>query len=343
MKTTDLLKFFIDPKFILWYSLAALYLPLLNLVDGPGPFVVALFGNWLIVGTARVDPGRARLYGITRARTKRYRFGLAVGLGLYIIVFTLPHVQGGPNIDVYGAIIGFVAGLVTQTLRHPEDSFEATILWSWSDSAARSVRHDVLFKPLAGWYLMPVIVLAINFCFARSHVDSVADAFPNIAGYSGAMFAGMVVLMKNQLRVAKVFGTAPTTVFKQLSRYCGLLVVMLWIANVLLVFIRVESFHWWELSGITAAMVYLHIAMLIGAFRKWGITTPMLLFAGIIIYSIVPGISGWSDAALMGVFAATVAFWIIMRFGYLPRRVRSGYFGSTGYREMMGVSDKISL
>lgn len=343
MKWTSIVQLYIDPKVLLWYLFFICYLPLLNIVNGAFIEVAVFLGSALIVGFISVDPGRARLYGLSQTRIRRNRLTHAGVVALIITLGLLPGWLISGNNSFWGAVAGSVVGIGVQLRRAPEKSFEARQPWTFYTDTVRGARYDITYRPIIFWLIIPAAIIAMYLITGIGKVDAVSEIIPTSMGYGAAVITGCAVMLKNQTAVSKLYGRAATNIYRDVAISTGGLVTAMFLANLVVGLLRSASYEWWHFLPLFALSLYLHMAILLAAYRKFGVATPLLLFIALFGLSIVFGLYGEEQRPTIAVTLVVALAWLIALVGYLPKRARSGYFGSSGLREMMGQGQKIHL
>ncbi|MFV8381934.1 hypothetical protein [Corynebacterium hindlerae] len=343
MKLTSIVQLYIDPKVVLWYVFFICYLPLLNIVNGASVEVVVFLGSALIVGLIGVDPGRARLYGLSQPRIRRNRLTHAGIVALIITLGLLPGWLISGNINFWGAVAGSVVGIGVQLRRAPEKSFEARQPWTFYTDTVRGTRYDIIFRPMIFWIIVPATIIAMYLITGIGKVDAVSEIIPTSMGYGAAIITGCAVLLKNQTAVSKLYGRAPTNIYRDIAISTGGLVTAIFLAYLVVGLLRGATYEWWHFLPLFAVSLYLHMAILLAAYRKSGIATPLLLFMALFGLPIVFGFYEDEQLPTMVVTLVVALAWLIALVGYLPKRARSGYVGSSGLREVMGQGQKVNI
>lgn len=342
MTPLNITKLLIDWRRLWLLGALALYLPLLNLELGLPIAFAGLCGTAVIVGAYTADPNRFRLYGLSRATTIRTRIFMAALLGAFIVLSLLPGALSNGSRNALFCAVGAVIGLSVQALRRPEDNFGARQFF-FAAETARGVRFDIIVRPQLMWYaIIPFMVVIYPLIIGRGkgEIDSL---LPAMMGFYGPMLGGHVVLVKNQLLVSRIFGRAATCVVRDLRRSSSLVVFPLILSTIVTVLWTAGQVTWYQLLPLISIGLAMHAALFIGAFRRLGTITPILVFVGIVATMILASMATASAALCAWHLAVVFPIWLFALFLYAPRRARTGVFGSSGLRETFGTANKVAL
>lgn len=343
MTARNIAALILDWRRLLWVALMALYLPFLNLELGLPIAFAGLVGTAVIVGLYTADPNRFRLYGLSRRTTRQIRFVVAALIGAIITLSLVPGVLINGSRNAMFCAVGTVIGLSVQAFRRPEESFGAKQPFIFATDAVRGIRFDILIRPLMMWIAVIVGMLLIYPMIIRRGHGDVESIMPAMMGAYWPMLAGMVVLVKNQLSVSRIYGRSATCVVRDL-RWVTLSIVALYaLGTMAMANWAVERLEWHQLLPLLTMSLTMQVALFIGAFRKLGIATPVIVFVGVIAVMISSSVIMDSPAFCIAQLSVMLTIWLFVLFFYAPRRARTGVFGSSGLRESFGSATNVTL
>lgn len=344
MKTRDVLRLSFEIKyayFFLWF------MPFSGLAAfGTDAYakVMHMLGVMGMVSAYAIDMNRARLYGLSRRRIRSLRLLIALFIAIMLVGVTVPGFSIVGSSTLYFALAGAVFGMAIQLSRRPEESFDPLYSLTKTGTKARGLAWDIVWKSALIWLALPPFFLAI-YLLLNGRTDGDFNVFSTLSGGMGAMFAGASVALKGQLKTWCIFGGSAKTFYKHA-----------WLANGLLglgfavSIIAIDTLVAGHLNYVTAVLALLlamamQVAILGTAFRRTNWFGPLLAFAAIIGFPIFAETVRTSDSwQLLGISVVVISvIWALMSDWYIPRRLATRRFGSTGLRQMLGHDDKISL
>lgn len=345
MTTRDVLRLSIEFRYAYF---ALIFLPFFTLAAfGAGLFenVMIMFGVFGMVGSYAIDMNRARLFGLSRARIRKLRIAVAMVIAVVFVAINVPGYLVIGSHSLFFAMGGALCGLVLQLSRNPEENFSHGDVWYRSSKKVRGPAWDIVWKANLLWMILPPIFLAMFYFLNRGEDGNSAGIFGGLAGGLGAMVGGATVQLKNQFQVWSTFGRSSRSFYRNawlslgvtgLSFTVGVLAVQ-WIMGNPLGIADVA------LAVMIAPMI--QVAILGGAFRKTKWLGVILAFIAMEGY-LITGEILLEDAKANNIAALvvlTMVLWLVLSAWYIPHRLATRSFGSTGLRQMLGTDGKIRL
>lgn len=344
MKTREILRLSFEVKyayFVLWFLL------LLGLTAfGTDIYleVISMLGVMGMVSAYAIDMNRARLYGLSRKRIRSLRLLIALFIAIMLVGVTVPGFMIVGSSTLYFALAGAVIGMMIQLGRHPEESFDPLFSLTKTGTKARSLAWDIVWKHALIWLALPPFFLAL-YLFLYRQAEGDFNAFSTLDGGMGGMFAVASMALKGQLKTWTIFGGSGKTFYRHSWLAYGLIGLSFGVHVVIIDVLANGRINYIIVVLAILQGMVLQVAIVGTAFRRTNRFGPVLAFAVVIGYLIfAEGVRSANSNQLLAISTAVIsAIWLFLSTWYIPRRLATRRFGSTGIRQMLGADDKISL
>lgn len=308
-------------------------------VDHPALMFFLCLAVTMMVGLYTADTARFRAYSLSRRRARRLRLGVAVSLATalcvaYLIPFLLYQTK-----SFYFVLGSTLVGLAIQLKRRPEERWEPFQV-DFVSHQAKGMSTDIVVRPLLPWVLVfpGLIILLGIFQFDGT-------AYSGIGGGLGAMLGSGVVGLKNQFKVWQTFGGARRGIWLAQLAGTGALAVSIVVTLLIIAIIFDDGLQLGDvLASLTVGLAF-QFAVFLGAYRRTNFLGPFIAFVLLMGSTVLA--EYLSDAPInetsLAMFGGVCALWIFIVVFYVPRRMATRRFGTTGLNVMFGTEGKINI
>ncbi|MEJ5997841.1 hypothetical protein [Corynebacterium sp. H130] len=307
--------------------------------DHPALMFFLCLAVTMMVGLYTADTPRFRAYSLSRRRARRLRLGVAVSLATalcmaYLIPFLLYQTK-----SFYFVLGSALVGLAIQLKRQPEERWEPFQV-DFVSHQAKGMAVDIVGKSLLPWLaVFPCLIIFLGiFRFEGS-------AYGTIGGGLGAMLGSGVVGLKNQFKVWQTFGGARRGIWLAQLAGTGATSVSIVVTLLIAAIIFDDGLQLGDVFASLTVGLAFQLGVFLGGYRRTNFLGPIVAFVLVMGSTILAEYLASSpvNETTLAMFGGVCVLWILIVVIYVPRRMATRRFGTTGLNAMFGTEGNINI